>query len=83
MQELVERALEQLRPSLDADGFELRLDGVGADGTVSVALEARPDACYDCLVPDATLLAILEQAIRKELPAAPRVVLKKINFGTE
>lgn len=75
----VEAALDQIRPSLAADGFDLRL--VGKTGnTVELVLEAKPDACMDCLVPDEVLVQILEAAIRDEDPSLDRVVLTKSGF---
>ncbi len=65
---------------MGADGFELRLDSVGPDGSVRVVLEATPEACIECLVPDEVLVGILEQTIRAEAPAVARVILEKRNF---
>lgn len=75
----VETALDQIRPSLAADGFDLRLAGT-TGGTVEVVLEAKPDACLDCLVPDEMLVQILETAIRDEEPGLDKVVLTKSGF---
>lgn len=76
----VESALEKVRPALDADGFDLKLDSVGDDGAVSVILEARPDACLDCLVPDEMLVTIIESAIRDEDSSLTGVTLTKSGF---
>lgn len=76
----IDQALAALRPGLAADGFDLRCESVAADGAVTVVLEAKPDACTDCLVPDALLYSMLERAIRPGYPALTRVVLKKLNF---
>jgi Fe-S cluster biogenesis protein NfuA len=73
----IEKALQRLRPGLTADGFELRLDSINSDRSVSVALDAKPNACMDCLVPDQLLIGMLEQAIRKEDPTITRVILNK------
>lgn len=81
MQEaVVESALAKVRPALDADGFDLSLRSVGADGAVEVVLAARPDACLDCLVPDDMLVQIIETAIREEGNATARVTLTKEGF---
>jgi Fe-S cluster biogenesis protein NfuA len=76
----VETALDNVRPALDADGFDLRLGSVGPDGAVEVVLEARPDACLDCLVPDEMLVQIIETAIRQQDPGVQRVTLTKSGF---
>ena len=75
----IQGALDELAPGLGADGFELRLEAVEPDGRVRIALEAGPDACLDCLVPDELLVAILESSIRERMPDA-RIVLEKIGF---
>jgi Fe-S cluster biogenesis protein NfuA len=76
----VESALAQLRHSLDADGFDLLLGQITAEGQVSVVLSARPGACLDCLVPDHMLIKIIDSAIRKNWPDAGEVVLEKSGF---
>lgn len=76
----VETALENVRPALAADGFDLRLDHIAADGAVGIVLEAKPDACLDCLVPDELLVQIIETAIRDEDPSLDHVVLTKSGF---
>jgi len=76
----VESALEKVRPALDADGFDLKLSSVGNDGAVEVILEARPDACMDCLVPDEMLVQIIETAIRAEDSGLRAVTLTKAGF---
>lgn len=76
----VESALDNVRPALDADGFDLRLDSLGDGGEVGIVLEARTDACLDCLVPDDMLVQIIETAIRDKEPALSRVTLTKSGF---
>lgn len=75
----IQGALDELAPGLGADGFELRLEAVEPDGRVRIALEAGPDACRDCLVPDELLVSILESSVRERIPDAT-VVLEKIGF---
>lgn len=76
----IEAALEDIRPSLDADGFGLQLTAVGEDGRVRVTLEARPDACHDCLLPDDDLVAILATSIKEREPEVSGVILEKQGF---
>jgi hypothetical protein len=76
----VRSALDALRPSLDADGFDLYLDSMRTDGTVVVILEARPDACLECLVPDDLLIQMIGASIRKQCPSLGQVELVKRGF---
>jgi Fe-S cluster biogenesis protein NfuA len=77
--EAVESALGQLRPSLAADGFDLSLRDV-TDGEANVVLEALPEACGDCMVPDDMLVTILQQAISDRTSEVRSVSLHKIGF---
>jgi Fe-S cluster biogenesis protein NfuA len=79
MQE-IEAALDAIRPGLDGDGFELRLESVEPDGTVRIGLHARDGACLDCLVPDDILLQIIDMNIRERTDAVGDVVLEKFGF---
>jgi Fe-S cluster biogenesis protein NfuA len=76
----VETALDNVRPALDADGFDLKLGSVGSDGAVEIVLEARADACLECLVPDQMLVKIIETAIREQDPGVGQVTLTKSGF---
>lgn len=75
MSEAIERALDSLRPALAVDGFNLRFESIDEQGQINVVLAATDDACADCLVPEATMLAILEAAIHQEDPTLGSVVL--------
>jgi Fe-S cluster biogenesis protein NfuA len=77
--QVAEGALTALRPALAADGFDLRLDRFdGADAVI--VLEAMPEACSDCMVPDDMLVTILETAMHEAGGGIERVVLEKIGF---
>jgi Fe-S cluster biogenesis protein NfuA len=76
----IEAALDDLRPGLDSDGFKLDLHRLDPDGRIVIALEATPQACYDCLVPDELLARMVEMAIREHVPDANDVELVKIGF---
>jgi Fe-S cluster biogenesis protein NfuA len=76
----IEAALDELRPGLDADGFHLALHQLDPDGRVVISLEARPEACFDCLVPDTLLAQMVEMSVRDVLPDASAVELVKIGF---
>jgi Fe-S cluster biogenesis protein NfuA len=80
MQQAVEKALDNVRPALAADGFDLRIGAIEADNSVRVVLEAKPDACMECLVPDDVLVAILDKAIRDQDPNVGQVTVDKVGF---
>ena len=73
--ERVERALEGLRPYLEADGGNISLVEVTEDHHVKVELHG---ACADCQMIHMTMKGGVEQAIRQ---AAPEVVkVEAINW---
>jgi Fe-S cluster biogenesis protein NfuA len=73
-------ALDSIRSGLQADGFDLYLREVTASGSVVVCLEAKPEACLDCLVPDQILQQIVATAVRGAEPGVTDVVLVKEGF---
>jgi hypothetical protein len=79
-QSAIDSALDFLRPGLASDGFDLRAGEV-TDTTVQVILEAKPDACLDCLVPDELMIQMLEDAIRQHDASVARVELRKEGFA--
>lgn len=70
MQEAVEAALEQCRPSLQMDGGDVELVKV-EDGLVYVRLKGH---CIGCPVSALTLKQGLEVALRQMVPGVRRVV---------
>jgi hypothetical protein len=73
-------ALGALRSGLQADGFDLYLMNITAGGDVVVCLEAKPEACLDCLVPDHMLQQVVTAAVRRADPGAGQVTLVKKGF---
>ncbi|GBD22103.1 hypothetical protein NET03_04005 [Thermomicrobium sp. CFH 73360] len=73
----IDRALDRIRAGLAPDGFELRVERVSEDGVVELVLQALPDACLDCLVPDQLLHAMLQQCIAPVYPELREVRLEK------
>lgn len=72
----VERALESLRPYLEADGGDISLVEVTDDFTVKVELHG---ACADCQMIHMTMKGGVEKAI---LQAAPEVVkVEAVNWA--
>ncbi len=75
----LESALDELRPGLQADGFEL-LVGESSVGAVEVILRANANSCLDCLVTDDLMVQMLEDAIRRRDPSLVHVKLIKQGF---
>ena len=69
MKEIVEKALEKIRPSLQADGGNIELVDV-TDGVVKVRLTG---ACGSCPMSQMTLKMGVEKALKKEVPDVKRV----------
>lgn len=71
MKERVEEVLNLLRPSLHADGGDVELIDVTADGVVKVKLTG---ACGGCPFATMTLKEGIERAIKEEIPEVKEVV---------
>jgi Fe-S cluster biogenesis protein NfuA len=71
MKDKVMAALEKIRPSLQADGGDVKLIDVTADGIVKVKLTG---ACGGCPMSQMTLKMGIERAIKKEVPQVKEVI---------
>ena len=71
MRERVEKALEKIRPALQADGGDVKLIDVTNDGIVKVKLTG---ACGGCPMSQMTLKMGIERAIRQEVPEIKEVM---------
>jgi len=71
MEEKVRKALDQVRGSLQADGGDVQLVEVTADGTVKVKLVG---ACAGCPMSQMTLKQGIERYLKKEIPEVKEVV---------
>ena len=71
LEEQVKAALENVRPSLQADGGDVELVSVAGDGTVSVKLTG---ACGHCPMSQMTLKMGIEKYLQKEVPQVTAVV---------
>ncbi len=71
MEEKVRKALDQVRGSLQADGGDVQLVEVTADGTVRVKLVG---ACAGCPMSQMTLKQGIERYLKKEIPEVKEVV---------
>ena len=65
LKEKVEKALEDVRPSLQADGGDIELVEVKEDGTVMVRLKG---ACSGCPMSQMTLKQGVEAYLKKQIP---------------
>jgi len=70
MREKVEKALESIRPALQADGGDIELVNV-EDGVVKVRLMG---ACGGCPMSSMTMSQGVEQAVRKAVPEIKKVI---------
>ena len=70
LKEKVEEALGQIRPVLEADGGGVELVEVAQDGTVKVRLTG---GCCGCPSAQATLVGVVEKAIKSKLPQVKKV----------
>jgi len=71
MREEVLRVLEMVRPGLQADGGDVELVDVTADGTVQVRLKG---ACGSCPMSTMTLKMGIERAMKDQIPGVKEVV---------
>ncbi len=71
MKEKVEKALEKIRPALQADGGDVELVSVESDGTVKVRLQG---ACYGCPMATLTLKQGIERTLKQAIPEVKQVV---------
>lgn len=73
--------LDKIGPAFD-DGLSFKLLNV-EDGAAAVALVVAPEACEECIVPDAVLESILLKEIRKQLPMMRQVKVTRSSPGKE
>ncbi|MDD4182649.1 MAG: NifU family protein [Candidatus Omnitrophica bacterium] len=65
LKEKVEKALEEIRPALQADGGDVELVDVTGDGVVKLRLKG---ACGCCPMSTYTLKMGIEQRLKEEIP---------------
>jgi len=70
MKERVEKALEKIRPALQADGGDVQLVNVTEDGVVQLRLRG---ACAGCPMAMMTLKNGIERRLREEIPEIKKV----------
>lgn len=70
LKEIIETALQEIRPFLEADGGNISIVDISED-TVSVQLEG---ACLGCSVNQMTLKNGVEATIKRHAPQIKRVI---------
>jgi Fe-S cluster biogenesis protein NfuA len=65
MKEQVQAVIDEIRPNLQADGGDIELVEVTADGTVRVRLQG---ACHGCPGAAMTLKMGVERLLKKRIP---------------
>jgi Fe-S cluster biogenesis protein NfuA len=70
LKELVENALEKVRPSLQADGGDVQLVDVDDNGVVKVILKG---ACAGCPMSQMTLKMGIEKILKQNIPEVTSV----------
>lgn len=71
IKEEVQKAIDTIRPSLQADGGDVELIDVSADGIVKVKLKG---ACQGCPMSQMTLKMGIEKIVKKQVPEIKEVV---------
>ena len=71
MKEAVAAAIQDVRPSLQADGGDIELVDVSEDGVVSVQLKG---ACNGCPMAKMTLKQGVERYLKEKVPGVSEVV---------
>lgn len=71
IEEKVKAAIENVRPSLQADGGDVEFISASEDGVVSVKLTG---ACGSCPMAQMTLKMGIEKYLKKEIPEIKEVV---------
>ena len=71
MKEKVQKAIDLIRPSLQADGGDVELIDVSVDGIVKVRLTG---ACHGCPMSQMTLKMGIEKIIKTQVPDIKEVV---------
>jgi Fe-S cluster biogenesis protein NfuA len=71
MKEEVRKAIDLIRPNLQADGGDVELIDVGDDGVVKVKLVG---ACHGCPMAQMTLKNGIEKFLKQQVPGVNSVV---------
>ncbi len=69
----VDVQLDSLRESLEADGYDLRVDSLEG-GRLTLSILANDGACEECLVPKPIMIELVKQALEDQSPVAEVVL---------
>ena len=75
VEDQVREALEEIRPAIQADGGDIRLESV-VDGTVTVALLG---ACEGCPISPVTLRQGVERLLQDRVPGITKVIAHEVS----
>jgi Fe-S cluster biogenesis protein NfuA len=78
VKEKVQAVLEQVRPSLQADGGDVELVDISPDGVVKVRLTGHCGTCPFALM---TLKGGIERVLKQEVPEVTKVVAEGLTEG--
>ena len=71
--EAVERALDPLRPAIEADGGEILVHAEAS--RISITLRFSPDTCGDCILPSDMLEAMVDDALEGVIQEAESITV--------
>lgn len=71
LKEKVQEVLDQVRPSLQADGGDVELVNVNDDGVVELRLQGH---CRGCPMSQMTLTMVIERTLKEQIPEVEGVV---------
>ncbi len=71
IKEKVEKAIEDIRPSLQADGGDVELVEVSEEGVVKVRLMG---ACSGCMMSQVTLKSGIERYLKQQVPEVKELI---------
>ena len=63
MIDAIEEALQPIRKSLQADGYDLVVNSFN-QGVLAVEIQAGPQACVECLVPKELMELMIQQSVK-------------------
>ena len=79
MKEKVQKAIDMVRPGLQADGGDVELVEVSPEGVVKVRLTG---ACHGCPMSQMTLKMGIEKIIKQQVPEIKEVISIYILLGS-
>lgn len=75
LKEAIDRVLERLRPGLQADGSDVKVERIEGEN-IHLKLIAGAKACEECFMPADSLKTMFQTAIQNELKSPVNVILE-------